>query len=52
MKKSNVIILVIIVIFAMLADNIMPQHPHICVDSTHTECDGECSCDAMECPKN
>ena len=52
MKKSSVIILVIIVIFAMLADNIMPPRPHVCVDRTHVECDGECRCDGIECPKN
>jgi hypothetical protein len=26
--------------------------PHQCIDQTHTVCDGECSCDGMECDRN
>ncbi len=26
-------------------------YPHICSDTTHLTCDGECICDGMECPK-
>ena len=28
---------------------IVRDMPHICSDTTHATCDGECTCDGMEC---
>lgn len=27
------------------------QNEHICKDSTHAKCDGDCMCDGLECPR-
>lgn len=27
-----------------------PPPAHVCIDSTHRDCDGMCICDGMECP--
>ena len=35
------------------ADNksLLPvEKPHVCIDSTHSRCDGECECDGFGCP--
>jgi len=42
---------VVLVIIGGTADEVLPQHPHVCVDLSHQECDGECGCDGVECPK-
>lgn len=42
------------IVIAGLADNWSDDpanHPkHVCTDTTHAFCDGECECDGHECP--
>jgi len=52
MKKENINLIALIVISVLMlcipSDN--PQDgQHKCIDSTHLICDGNCSCDGMEC---
>ena len=42
----------LIFLLAALADNVSddPAVHHVCTDTTHALCDGECECDGQECP--
>jgi len=61
MKRETLhtILLVLAVLLILVfgdADPDMRQHPqpsppHVCVDSTHAECDGGCECDGLGCGK-
>lgn len=53
-KVESALIALGIAVFILIggtADDVLPQHPHVCVDLSHIECDGECGCDGLECPK-
>lgn len=50
-KALFALFFVVLVLIGGTGDDVLPQHPHVCVDLTHAECDGECGCDGMECPK-
>lgn len=53
-KTENALIALVMVVLLFIGgtgDHFLPQHPHVCVDLTHAECDGECGCDGLECPK-
>lgn len=50
-KALFALFFVALVFIGGTGDDVLPQHPHVCVDLTHAECDGECGCDGMECPK-
>lgn len=53
-EKTKLVLLAIALLLALCfcgwAD--MEQHPsskHVCIDSTHATCDGECECDGLGC---
>ena len=57
MKKEtiNLIALIVLSIIMLCIPSGNPQEPnnlpniHKCIDSTHLTCDGNCTCDGMEC---
>jgi len=49
--KKNLLIVILLVIAGLLfADRAgIEQHPHVCTDTTHATCDGQCECDGLSC---
>lgn len=48
-ERKQWVIIILIIIIAALADNVSDDpssNPkHVCTDTTHALCDGECECD-------
>jgi hypothetical protein len=47
MKKIKMFLVLLLVIVVVIITKV--TNVHICIDSSHNTCDGNCECDGMEC---
>lgn len=47
MKKIKMFIILLLITVVVIITKV--TNVHICIDSSHNTCDGNCECDEMEC---
>jgi hypothetical protein len=47
MKKIKMFLVLLLITVVVIITKV--TNVHICIDSSHNTCDGNCECDGMEC---